>query len=82
MTSEDRMIRLERQVDYLYRRLQIDPGEAFAADFGELAGEGLPPSFHMALTQGKKIEAIKIYREATGASLKEAKNAVDSMAPW
>ncbi|HEY0455112.1 MAG TPA: ribosomal protein L7/L12 [Verrucomicrobiae bacterium] len=28
---------------------------------------------------GKKIEAIKLYRELTGAGLKEAKDAVESM---
>ncbi|HEY7159674.1 MAG TPA: ribosomal protein L7/L12, partial [Acidobacteriota bacterium] len=29
------------------------------------------------LLQGKKIEAIKIYREASGLGLKEAKDAVE-----
>ncbi|MET7988429.1 MULTISPECIES: ribosomal protein L7/L12 [unclassified Streptomyces] len=29
---------------------------------------------------GKKIQAIKAYRDATGAGLKEAKDAVDGMA--
>ncbi len=31
------------------------------------------------LQQGQKIEAIKVYREATGSSLKEAKEAVEEM---
>lgn len=31
------------------------------------------------LAQGQKIEAIKAYREATGASLAEAKDAVEAM---
>jgi ribosomal protein L7/L12 len=31
------------------------------------------------LRKGNKIEAIKIYREATGVGLKEAKDAVDAM---
>ncbi len=31
------------------------------------------------LDQGRKIEAIKIYREATGAGLKEAKDAVEAL---
>lgn len=30
-----------------------------------------------ALAQGRKIEAIKLYREATGAGLKDAKDAVE-----
>ncbi|MCX4645690.1 ribosomal protein L7/L12 [Streptomyces sp. NPDC058293] len=32
------------------------------------------------LRNGKKIQAIKVYREITGAGLKEAKDAVDRMA--
>ena len=31
------------------------------------------------LERGNKIEAIKVYRQATGAGLKEAKDAVESM---
>ena len=32
------------------------------------------------LLAGRKIEAIKIYREATGVGLKEAKEAIDALA--
>ena len=32
-----------------------------------------------ALRRGNKIEAIKLYREATGSGLKEAKDAVEAM---
>ena len=31
------------------------------------------------LRQGKRIEAVKLYRETTGASLREAKDAVDGI---
>jgi ribosomal protein L7/L12 len=31
------------------------------------------------LRDGKKIQAIKVYREATGAGLKEAKEAVEKL---
>lgn len=34
-----------------------------------------------ALAAGRKIEAIKIYREATGLGLKEAKNFIDALIP-
>ena len=34
-----------------------------------------------ALASGKKIEAIKIYRESTGKGLKEAKEFVDALIP-
>jgi ribosomal protein L7/L12 len=79
MASEDRIVRLERMVDYLFQRLQIDPNAAFATEF-MMGGEGLPSSFYEAMAQGKTIQAIKIYREVTGVSLKDAKKAVDAMA--
>ncbi|TMR18690.1 hypothetical protein ETD86_21135 [Nonomuraea turkmeniaca] len=71
---EERIARLERQVADLQRYLGIDP-ERENAD-----GPFLPPEFYEALRRGKKILAIKIYREQTGASLLEAKNTVDTMA--
>lgn len=45
----------------------------------ERAGEALGLVYD-ALRRGKKIDAIKRYRELTGASLAEAKYAVESMA--
>ena len=41
----------------------------------------LPPAFFEAMSANKKIQAIKIYREATGVGLKEAKDYVDSIDP-
>jgi ribosomal protein L7/L12 len=38
-----------------------------------------PPEVIEALRRGKKIEAIKHYRAATGAGLKEAKEYVDEL---
>lgn len=40
----------------------------------------LPPEFFTALEGNKLIVAIKIYREATGVGLKEAKDRVEEMA--
>ncbi|MER5469379.1 ribosomal protein L7/L12 [Streptomyces sp. NPDC002685] len=37
------------------------------------------PQVTALLRDGKKIQAIKAYREATGAGLKEAKDAVEGM---
>lgn len=34
---------------------------------------------HELLRQGKKIEAIKVYRQLTGEGLKESKDAVERM---
>ena len=36
-------------------------------------------AIHSALQQGSKIEAVKLYREATGASLADSKDAVEAM---
>ncbi|MEZ5300995.1 MAG: ribosomal protein L7/L12 [Verrucomicrobiales bacterium] len=41
--------------------------------------EALPPEVEALLRQGKKIEAIKRLREATGMGLKEAKERVESV---
>jgi hypothetical protein len=43
-------------------------------------GDQFPPEFYDYLRRGKLINAIKIYREYTGASLAQAKAAVDAMA--
>jgi ribosomal protein L7/L12 len=74
-TDEGRIQRLERKVDFLFQRFGVDPSAAFAADADEL-----PTSFYEALQRGRTIEAIKIYREATGVGLKQAKDAVEAMA--
>ncbi|GAA3718058.1 hypothetical protein GCM10022224_099720 [Nonomuraea antimicrobica] len=68
---EERIARLEQQVAELQRYLGVD---AQTPD-----GQGLPPDFYQALRQGKTITAIAIYRKATGASLKVAKNTVEAM---
>jgi hypothetical protein len=39
-----------------------------------------PPELLVALQRGRMIEAIKIYRQVTGASLKEAKSACEALA--
>ena len=39
----------------------------------------LLPAVHEELLKGRKIHAIKAYREATGADLREAKDAVDEL---
>lgn len=39
-----------------------------------------PPELLAALQRGRMIEAIKIYRQVTGASLKDAKAACEAMA--
>lgn len=65
-----RLTRLETMMNLVLQRLGIDPNEALAG-----------PSEHlkMLIMQGKKIEAIKVYRQQTGLGLKEAKDYVDAL---
>ena len=79
MDSESQIIsrlnRLERKVDFLLRELNlVEREEAALLDFD-------PDLTEVAalVRQNRKIEAIKLYRELTGAGLKEAKEAVDRL---
>ncbi|SNY53792.1 ribosomal protein L7/L12 [Paractinoplanes atraurantiacus] len=66
--SSSREAAIERKLDLVMRHLGIeDP----AADSPDVLGP---------LMQGQKIQAIKVYREQTGASLAEAKAAVEQIA--
>lgn len=82
-TDQQRIDDLERQVrrqgeliDALYRRLGI----------GQLDAAGIPtdpsedPAIIDAIRGGNLIVAIKLYRERTGVGLKEAKDAVETLA--
>lgn len=65
--------RIEHKLDSLLDHLGIDAGipgpNALHPDALERVRD--------LIARGRKIEAIKAYREATGASLREAKDAVD-----
>ncbi|MFD2469442.1 ribosomal protein L7/L12 [Amycolatopsis silviterrae] len=65
---ERRLTRLERKLDLVLDHLGVQEPA------GDLVAELEP-----LLRQDKKIAAIKRYREVTGASLAEAKDAVDRM---
>ena len=69
--NRNRIIRLEQKVDFLLRELGLDAKEQ--------ASVPPPDDIIMLVRQGRKIEAIKLYREKTGVGLKEAKDAVDRM---
>jgi ribosomal protein L7/L12 len=53
------------------------PATAKRSALPPVSGEAL--AIGEALSAGKKIEAIRLYRKATGAGLKEAKDAIDAI---
>ena len=66
-----RVVRLEAQVDLLYKHLNIT--------FVEDSFETDDPRVVAALRSNNVIEAIKYYREKTGVGLAEAKSTVETM---
>ena len=72
ISSQRRQVaRLEAKVRYLFEKTGVADDLTSA----------LTPAIREALAAGKKIEAIKLYRDATGSSLRESKDAVEKMMP-
>lgn len=72
--TERRMSRVERRIAGLERKLDTV--------LDHLGVKPAEPEFEQVnafLREGKKIQAIKAYRESTGADLKEAKEAVERL---
>jgi hypothetical protein len=63
----ERLVRAERNLNALLRHFSIDPTPALSDRVKDLARDPM-----------RKIEAINAYREETGASLAEAKEAVEA----
>ncbi len=72
---QSRVRELEDKLQFLYHRLNIDYASADAN-----SDPVFSPQIQDALRRHNKIEAIKIYRELTGAGLAEAKQAIDNLA--
>ncbi|MFI6345750.1 hypothetical protein [Streptomyces sp. NPDC050560] len=66
-TLERRLARVERKLDLVLRHLGVQDDDPDLAEVRALVREG------------RTIQAVKVHREATGASLKEAKDAVDAI---
>ncbi|MCO1577703.1 ribosomal protein L7/L12 [Crossiella sp. SN42] len=73
-SSEARARRLERRLVDVEAKL-----DALLAHHGVSLPEPEFPAVRALALGGRKIEAIKRYREQTGAGLKEAKDAVERM---
>ncbi|GAA2503128.1 ribosomal protein L7/L12 [Streptomyces longisporus] len=65
--ADRRAARIEHKLDLVLAHLGLTEPEPWSDEVNAL------------LREGKKIQAIKVYREATGAGLKEAKDAVDKL---
>jgi ribosomal protein L7/L12 len=72
LSVEHRLRRMERRLRQVERRVDggIDP-RGVSTDHGALQ------EIDRLLERGEKIQAIKLYREVTGAGLAEAKDAVE-----
>jgi ribosomal protein L7/L12 len=95
VSSEDilnhgrRIAELERQVSELYKLLAgaTDPaapgaGLTFASDSQPASVSATEdPRLLELINSGKKIQAVKLYRELTGVGLKEANDAVEGLSP-
>jgi ribosomal protein L7/L12 len=77
-----RLALLEQQVRLLSERLGV-PCPTFGSDVGNTAPSlfesGVPVEVVALARAGNAIAAIKLYRELTGAGLREAKDVVDSL---
>ena len=64
-----RLRRIERQLNLIMDHLDIREADS-----------GAPPGVMEELAAGRKIQAIKLYRQATGVGLREAKDVVEALA--
>lgn len=65
--TDRRVARIEHKLDLILGHLGLTEPEPWSDEVNALVRDG------------KKIQAIKVYREATGAGLKEAKEAVEKL---
>jgi len=73
---ELRIARLEEKVALLMRRIGIEDDAAGASDSSPLLQHA---EVERLIRAGRKIEAIKAWRESTGVGLREAKEAVEEL---
>jgi ribosomal protein L7/L12 len=73
-----RLALLEQQVRLLSERVGV-PCPTFASDVATAGHGGVPAEVVSLARGGNKIAAIKLYRELTGAELREAKDVIDSL---
>lgn len=74
-TLQRRVRDLEGLVDDLASRAGVSAAEL--RELRSTVGPQLPEECRRMVADGRYIEAIKVYREHTGAGLKDAKDAID-----
>jgi ribosomal protein L7/L12 len=72
--TDRRLTRVDRRLARVEQKL-----DAIAGHLGVAVAEPEFAEVTALLREGKKIQAIKVYRERTGAELKEARDAVERM---
>ncbi len=80
MNEEDlriRLARLENRVAFLFQELGL--AEKYQADLAQQTAQTGMADVIALLRINQKINAIKLYRDKTGAGLREAKDTVESM---
>lgn len=83
-----RVRQLEKRVRVLSKRLDMVASRAAGEERLQPPAPGFPPGFPsqaadrilVFLRAGKKIDAIKVYRESTAVDLAEAKSEVEAIA--
>jgi len=70
----ERLRRIETLIDHLYAHLGLDP----ASVPDRAPPSSMPADIAALVDSGKKIHAIKLYREHYGVGLKEAHDAVEA----
>ncbi|MFC7375884.1 hypothetical protein ACFQS2_00720 [Brachybacterium sp. GCM10030267] len=73
---ERRVRELDGLVGHLAERAGLSETERL--HLRETAGPSIPEQCRRLVAEGKIIQAIKVYREQTGAGLAEAKDAIDA----
>jgi ribosomal protein L7/L12 len=66
-----RVARLEGKIAFLLEKLNLA--------YREEPNQGVSPDIIDLVKRGRKIQAIKLYRQETGAGLKQAKDFIDSL---
>lgn len=76
--DDERIASLERRVAHLESLVHFLATHV-AVDISTVPQTGITDEVYELVRRGKKVQAIKLYREITGAGLAEAKNVIDSI---